>query len=65
MLVCVPESETESECITRATHDLLDDLTGRVEVDEALVDLQLVAIPGLRTLTTRLLNVPSMSFLLY
>lgn len=38
----------------RQTHDLLDDLAGRVEVDEALVDLELVAIPGLGTLTARL-----------
>ena len=36
------------------THDLLDDLAGGVEVDEALVDLELVAIPGLGTLTARL-----------
>lgn len=36
------------------THDLLDDLGGGVEVDEALVHLQLVAIPGLGTLTARL-----------
>ena len=36
------------------THDLLDDLARRVEVDEALVHLELVAVPGLRTLTARL-----------
>ena len=36
------------------THDLLDDLAGGVEVDEALVHPELVAIPGLRTLTARL-----------
>ncbi len=36
------------------THNLLDDLAGGVQVDEALVDLELVAIPGLGTLTTRL-----------
>ena len=36
------------------TYDLLDDLTGGVQVDQALVDLELVAIPGLRTLTARL-----------
>ena len=37
-----------------ATHDLLNDLAGGVEVDKALVDLELVAVPGLRTLTARL-----------
>lgn len=36
------------------TDDLLDDLAGGVEVDQTLVDLQLEAIPGLGTLTTRL-----------
>lgn len=34
--------------------DLLDDLAGGVEVDEALVHLELVAVPGLGTLTARL-----------
>lgn len=37
-----------------STHDLLDNLAGGVEVDQTLVDLQLEAIPGLGTLTTRL-----------
>lgn len=36
------------------THNLLDNLAGRVEVNESLVDLHLIAIPGLRTLTARL-----------
>ena len=36
------------------TYDLLDDLAGGVEVDQTLVDLELVAVPGLRTLTARL-----------
>jgi len=36
--------------------DLLDDLAGRVQVDEALVNLQLKAIPCLRTFTTRSLT---------
>lgn len=36
------------------TYDLLDDLAGRVQVDEALVDLELVAVPGLGSLTTGL-----------
>lgn len=36
------------------TYDLLDDLARRVQVDQALVNLQLVTIPGLGTLTTRL-----------
>ena len=38
------------------THDLLDNLAGGVQVDQTLVDLQLVTIPGLGTLTTRLAN---------
>jgi hypothetical protein len=38
----------------RKTHDLFDNLTGGVEVDQTLVHLELVAIPGLRTLTARL-----------
>jgi len=33
--------------------DLLDNLAGRVQVDQALVDLELVAIPGLGTFTAR------------
>jgi hypothetical protein len=37
-----------------STYDLLDDLAGGVQVDEALVDLQFVTIPGLGTLTARL-----------
>ena len=36
------------------TYDLLDDLAGGVEVDQTLVDLELVTIPGLGTLTARL-----------
>ena len=36
------------------THNLLDDLARRVKVDETLVDLELVAVPGLGTLTARL-----------
>lgn len=32
--------------------DLLDDLGGRVEVDETLVDAHLEVVPGLGTLTT-------------
>jgi hypothetical protein len=36
------------------THNLLHDLAGRVEVDQALVDLELITVPGLRTLTARL-----------
>ena len=36
------------------THDLLDDLGRGVEVDEALVHLELVAVPGLGTFTARL-----------
>jgi len=33
------------------THNLLDNLGGAVEVDNALVDAELVAVPGLGTLT--------------
>lgn len=39
----------------QSTHDLLHDLAGGVEVDEAFVNLELVAIPGLGTLTARLM----------
>lgn len=38
------------------THDLLDDLAGGVQVDQTLVNLELVAIPSLGTLTARLKN---------
>ena len=38
----------------RGTYDLLHDLAGRVKVNKTLVDLQLIAVPGLGTLTTRL-----------
>jgi hypothetical protein len=34
------------------THDLPDDVGGGVEVDETLVNLHLVPVPGLGTLTT-------------
>ena len=37
-----------------STYNLLDDLARGVEVNETLVDLELVAIPGLGTLTARL-----------
>lgn len=40
----------------KVAYDLLDDLAGGVEVDEALVNLKLVAIPGLGTFTARLQN---------
>ena len=36
------------------TYDLLDDLARGVEVDQTLVDLELVAVPSLGTLTARL-----------
>ena len=35
--------------ITSLTHDLLDDLGRRGEVDQAFMDAQLVAIPSLGT----------------
>jgi hypothetical protein len=38
-------------CCVLPTHDLLDDVGRRVEVDETLVDAHLVAVPGLGTLT--------------
>jgi hypothetical protein len=36
------------------THDLLDNLARGVEVNEALVDFEFVAVPGLGSLTARL-----------
>ena len=42
------------EADQQGTHDLLDDLAGGVQVNETLVDLELVAVPGLGTLTARL-----------
>jgi len=54
MLVCTRLSEKYRNWFKEGTDDLLDDLTGRVEVDEAFVHLQLVTIPGLGTLTARL-----------
>jgi hypothetical protein len=36
------------------TYDLLDNFAGGVQVDQPLMDLELVAVPGLRTLTARL-----------
>ena len=56
MLVCktVQYESTDSASRRERTYDLLDDLAGGVKVDEALVDLELVTIPGLGTLTTRL-----------
>ena len=33
--------------------DVLDDLLGGVQVDDALVDLHLVAVPGVETVTAR------------
>jgi hypothetical protein len=38
----------------KETYNLLHDLAGGVEVDQALVDLELKGIPSLRTFTTRL-----------
>ena len=40
--------------VKKKTHDLLDNLARRVEVNEALVDFEFVAIPGLGSLTARL-----------
>lgn len=40
----------------RVTYNLLDDLAGGMQVDEALVHLELIAIPSLRTFTTGLQN---------
>lgn len=42
------------EVSEKATYDLLHNLAGRVQIDQTLVDLELVTVPGLRTLTTRL-----------
>jgi hypothetical protein len=38
--------------VAEATHDLLDDLGGGVQVDETLVDPHLESVPSLGTLTT-------------
>lgn len=38
----------------KATHNLLDDLAGGFQVDQALVDVELEVIPRLGTFTTRL-----------
>ena len=38
----------------KGAYNLLDDLAGGVQVDEALVDLQLKTIPSLGAFTTRL-----------
>jgi hypothetical protein len=46
---------------TQVTHNLLDDLARRVQVDEALVHLELVTVPGLRSLTTGLPTQQSVS----
>ena len=43
-----------SQANDNETYDLLDDLARGVEVDQTLVDLELVTVPGLRTLTARL-----------
>jgi hypothetical protein len=42
------------------THNLLDDLAGGVQVNEALVHLELITVPGLGTLTTRLARTDSL-----
>jgi hypothetical protein len=57
MLVCKKKVYKCSEKPTqyyKGTDDLLDDLAARVEVDKTLVNLELIAIPGLGTLTARL-----------
>ena len=48
------ETHTNTLRARSASYDLLHDLAGGVEVDQTLVDLELVAIPGLGTLTARL-----------
>lgn len=55
MLVCgKKKSQSTKGWSDRGIYDLLDDLTGGVEINETLVDLELVTVPGLRTLTARL-----------
>ena len=54
MLVYGKWISIEPSIVLLSTYDLLDDLAGGVEVDQALVDLELVAVPSLRTLTARL-----------
>lgn len=55
MLVCeqgVRSSIGQTE--RSGTYDLLDNLAGGVQVDQTLVNLELVAIPSLGSLSTRL-----------
>ena len=54
LMLVYRNSQYQHAAIRLYTHDLLDDLAGGVEIDETLVDLELVAIPGLGTLTARL-----------
>lgn len=55
MLVCKRHvSEHRLRFLMKVAYDLLDDLAGGVEVNKALVNLELVAIPGLGTFTTGL-----------
>ncbi len=57
ILVCEHTHRTSGERRVKEnknTHDLLDNLARRVEVNEALVDFEFVAIPGLGSLTARL-----------
>lgn len=61
MLVCMKDNCVSANHYTLEggnSYDLLDDLAGGVQVNEALVDLELVTIPGLGTLTTRLKRGP-------
>lgn len=39
------------------TYNLFNDFAGGVQIDQALVNLELITIPGLRTFTTRLQSV--------
>ena len=49
-----PEMRNSTYTDGEKTYNLLDNLAGRVEVNKALVNLELVAVPGLGSLTTRL-----------
>jgi hypothetical protein len=56
MEVCEGPHKQRTELLRgeRGTHNLLDNLRRGVQVNQALVDFELVAVPGLGTLTARL-----------
>ena len=62
MLVCVKHirGNPSVKCREKA-HNLLNDLAGGVQVDETLMDLEFITIPGLGTFTTGLASKKSES----